>query len=110
MEKPPFFRSYRAKLSGGTIRAEFDGGFLSSASSAYNAHNHAAAELIAVSEGVSEVDIIEHGVFRCQSGDVLLIPEGLYHANRRAQQTYDRFCLRFIFPPAQRGISDGSWK
>ena len=98
MEVNSFFRTYVFTLSGCPVRAEFDGGFLSSSVSAYNIHNHAAPELIVVSKGSSIVDAMEHGVFRCSEGDVLMIPAGIYHVNRRTEQIYDRFCLRFYLP------------
>lgn len=94
----PFFRSYNVVLSEGMVRTEFDGGFLSSSEYVYNAHNHAAAELIAVSDGISKIDILEHGIFCCETGDVLLIPGGIYHANCQTGQICDRFCLRFYCP------------
>jgi len=107
MEVNNFFRSYDLNLSGYPVRIEFDNGFLSSTVPSYNIHNHAASELIAVSKGSNIVDAIEYGVFRCHEGDVLLIPNGIYHVTHRTERDYDRFCLRFYLP-AFSAVAPGS--
>lgn len=93
-ENSQFFRRYDVRLGNDTIVTEFDYGFLSPARKVYHAHNHAAFELIAVSKGISIIDIMGK-TYTCTEGTILLIPRGVYHSNRQTENTSERFCFRF---------------
>jgi len=93
-ENSQFFRRYDVCLGNDIIVTEFDYGFLSPARKVYHAHNHAAFELIAVSKGISIIDI-KGKPYTCREGTVLLIPRGVYHSNRQTEIASERFCFRF---------------
>jgi len=88
-----FFRRYDVRLYNHTLAAEFDYGFLSPSKMVLHVHNHAAVELIAVSNGIHVIEAMET-TYSCEEGSVLLIPQGVYHTNRPIASPAERFCFR----------------
>ena len=102
MDDASFVRRCDVTVAGCAFRMEFDSGFLQPLQRVHHAHNHAAAEVIAVSSGTSVIDAIDAS-YTCLPGDVLLIPAGVYHTNSESSQLGERFCFRLAMKEPGEG-------